>query len=172
MKITLFNAISVNGYVARENYREDFLSDYDWKTFCNLAKKFGCLILGRKTYEIAKNSKDFNFNDIKNVKKIIVSKNRKFADKNNICFATSPKDAINKSKLSGFKETLLCSGGNLNSEFMKLNLIDNLILNIDSVIIGKGIKLFNEKNFDVNLKLLKIRKLNKNIIQFYYKVIK
>ena len=34
MKIILYMAQTMNGIIARENYNEDFLSDINWKVFC------------------------------------------------------------------------------------------------------------------------------------------
>ena len=39
MKISMYMAATVNGIIARENGKEDFLSDYDWDIFVKLAKK-------------------------------------------------------------------------------------------------------------------------------------
>ena len=168
MKITLFMAMSLNGIIARDNYKEDFLSDYDWNVFCKEANEIGCFVMGRKTYEIITKSKDYNLNKIKNVVKIIVSRNE--SHKNKFYFAKSPKESINLAKKFGFKNILLAGGGNTNSEFMKLNLVNEIILNIDPVILGKGIRLFKEDNFESKLKLIHIKKLKYNIIQLHYKV--
>ena len=37
MKVILYMAMSLNGYIARENGDEDFLSHENWNTFCELA---------------------------------------------------------------------------------------------------------------------------------------
>ena len=74
MKVILYMAMSVNGIIAKNDYTEDFISDYDWQVFCKIANKIGCFIIGRKTYEIITKSKDYNLNKVKNVKIIVVSK--------------------------------------------------------------------------------------------------
>ena len=172
MKVVLFNAMSVNGIICRNNGKEDFLSEINWKTYCKLSNRFKCLIMGRTTYDKLRKSKNYNLNPIKKVKKIIVSKNKFKQTNNNIFFVKSPKEAINKVRLLGFKEALLCSGGNLNTSFMKQNLINELILNIEPIIIGDGIKLFKKSYFQKRLKLLQIKKLNKEIFQLHYGVIR
>ena len=172
MKVILFNAMSLNGIICRNNGKEDFLSDINWDTYCKLSNKLKCLIMGRITYDKLRKSKKYNFNPIKKVKKIIVTKNKFNQINNNIFFVKSPKEAVSKAKLLRFKKVLLCSGGNLNGSFMKLNLVDEIILNIEPVIVSDGIKLFKESNFQKKLRLLQIKKLNKEILQFNYKVIR
>src|SRR3989344_4911187 len=118
MKIISYNAISINGIIAREDYTEDFLSDLDWKIFCHLSKKYKCLIISKKSYDLIKKLEDLNFLNIKNIDK----------------------------------------------------LINEIILNIDPVMVSKGINLFQQDKFEVKLKLLKNKRLKKGIIQLNYRV--
>ena len=73
MKIILFMATSLNGMIADKSGSEDFLSDTNWQTFSDFAKKHGCFIIGRKTYEAVQKWPDYNFNDIDARLKIVVS---------------------------------------------------------------------------------------------------
>lgn len=170
MKIIAYNAMSVNGIIARKNYREDFLSDLDWKVFCNLVKRIRCLITSRKTYDIIKKSKDFNLNDIKNIDKIIVTKNKYIKSIKHNYYVNSPKEAVEKAKSLGYKKALLSGGGIINTQFMKKKLVNEIILNIDSIIIGEGITIFQDYKFEAKLKLLKIKRLAEGILQLNYKV--
>lgn len=159
--------MSVNGIIARENYKEDFLSDYDWDVFCKMANKIGCFIVGRKTYDRITKFKDYNLSKIKRVKIIVISK-KSFKDFKNFYFVKSAKEAVSKAKKLGFKLVLLGGGGNINSEFMKLSLINEMFFNIDPVILGKGIRVFKDLNFEKRLKLMGIKRLNGGIIQIHY----
>lgn len=170
MKITLFLAMSANGIIARENSGEDFLSDENWKMFCKLVEETGCLITSRKAYGTVKQWKDFNFDKI-NAKKIIVSRNKSLKLKDNYYLASSPKDSIKKVQELKFDKAILSSGSELNRSFMDTGLINNIILNIEPAILGRGIKLFSNKNFYTKLKLLSLTK-RKGIVQLRYKVIK
>lgn len=170
MKVILDMAMSVNGVIARKDFTEDFLSEYNWKVFCKFANKIGCLIFGRKTYEMITNPKEYDISPIKNVYKIIVSKNKSLNNKNKFFFVKSPKEALIMAKELGFKEVLLAGGGNINSEFMKLNLVDEIFLNINPTIVNNGIKVFGEPNFENKLKLLGIKKLEDDILRVHYKI--
>lgn len=170
MKIIAYNAMSVNGVIARKNYREDFLSELDWKMFCNLVKRIRCLIISRKTYDIIKKLKDFNLKDIKNIDKIIVTKNKHIQSIKHNHYVNSPKEAVEKAKNLGYKKALLSGGGIINTQFMKKKLVNEIILNIDPIIIAEGIRIFQEDKFEAKLKPLKIKKLAEGILQINYKV--
>lgn len=83
----------------------------------------------------------------------------------------SPLELVKSLEKQGYKEMLLVSGENLNSEFMKSNLITDLWLTIEPKIFGKGKSLMSVENFDVRLKLTSIKKLNrKGTLLLKYKV--
>ncbi|AJF62770.1 MAG: Bifunctional deaminase-reductase protein [archaeon GW2011_AR20] len=172
MKVILDMAMSINGIIARKNFTEDFLSEGNWEVFCKFANQVGCLIFGRKTYEMLTNPKEYDILPIKNVYKIIVSKNKSLRNKNKFFFVRSPKEALRMAKKLGFKEVLLAGGGNINSEFMRLGLVDEIFLNINSVIVNNGIRVFGESDFEHKLKLLEIKKLKEDILRLHYKVLK
>ena len=167
MKVILFMSMSVNGFIARENNDEDFISDNNWGTFVDLTHKTGCLIWGRKTLEVVKDWEESYLNQLNGIKKIIVSNKKLDLDKD-YELANSPKQALEILKKSGYTEVILCGGSINNSSFAKENLIDEIIFNIEAVIIGKGIPIFCSDSFDLNLKLKEINKISKNIIQLHY----
>ncbi|MBI4170671.1 MAG: dihydrofolate reductase [Candidatus Aenigmarchaeota archaeon] len=172
MKVILFMAMTINGIIARENDKEDFLSDRNWKQFCALAKDVGCFVIGRRTYEVVKSLyKDYNFDDI-DADRIIVSANPNFDPGDGHIVANSPKDAVRKASSKGFRKIILTGGSTLNSAFIKAGLIDEIIVDIEPAILGKGVKIFAEADFYKRLKLKRIKKLPEGIIQLHYEVIK
>ncbi len=152
MKVVLYMAMSVNVYIARENGDEDFLSHQNWETFCNIAKKCGCFVIGRKTYEaVQKWDEEYNFDTIKDVDKVIITRNKNFKASESYMIASSPIDAINKLKAKDFNKILVTGGATINSAFMKEKLIDEIILNVEPFVLGKGILLFSEDEFEYKL---------------------
>jgi segregation and condensation protein B len=147
MKVTLFMAMTANGMIARDDNKEDFLSDRNWTTFCQLAQQAGCFVIGRKTYEIVQSFyENYNFDDVKSAR-IVVSRMKKFQPVDGYLKASSPRDAINKAIEKGYKKLLLTGGSELNSSFFQENLIDEIIFNIKPAVLGKGISVFAEKYF-------------------------
>ncbi|HLM83723.1 MAG TPA: dihydrofolate reductase family protein [Candidatus Bathyarchaeia archaeon] len=171
MKVILFMAMSVNGYIARENGDEDFLSNKNWETFCSLAKKYGCFVIGRKTYEaVQKWDEGYNFDSIEAVDKVIITKNKDFQVGNKYIIANSPADAVGKLKGKGYDKILLTGGATINSAFMKERLIDEVILNVEPFLLGNGIPVFSNEDFENKLKLQSSEKLDDGIIQLRYKI--
>ncbi|MBI2669091.1 dihydrofolate reductase [Candidatus Woesearchaeota archaeon] len=168
MKVILYAAQTVNGIIARENYDEDFLSHKNWEVFAELAEDTGCFIAGRKTYEEVKKWKDDNFDSLK-ARKIIVSRSKTPKLAAGYISARSPKDALHHASELGFTNVLLAGGGTLNSAFMKAGLVDEIIINIEPYVLGKGIRIFSEETFENKLRLMNVKKVN-GIIQLQYKV--
>lgn len=172
MKIIMFMAMSVNGIIARENGDEDFLSHDNWIEFAKTCNEIGCLIWGRKTYE-AVIRWDRNYLDVmKKVKKIIVSSDPNIQLDTRFIHAISSQDAINIAQKSGFQSVILTGGSTNNSSFAVKHLIDEIILNIEYVILGKGIPLFKPEIFQLDLELIGTKKVSNRITQFRFKVYK
>lgn len=166
MKVVLYMAMTLNGYIAKEN-NETPWSDEEWQSFSKFVKEVKNIIIGKNTYEIMK--KDDELSKIGNPFTVVVSK-EDFAHNSNFAIAKSPKEALKILKEKNFAKALVAGGGILNASFMKDKLIDEIYLDIEPIVFGKGIKLFADEEFDIKLHLLKIRKLTKNIIQLHYKI--
>jgi len=55
---------------------------------------------------------------------------------------------------------------------MAEKLIDEIYIDVEPRVFGRGIPLFNGNDFDANLKLLETKKLSDNEIQLHYQVLK
>lgn len=170
MKVILYMAISLNGIIARENNEEDFLSHNNWITFVELAKQCGCMMWGRKTHEIVKTWEEQYFKDIEGIKKVIVSSDTSYDPGQGFERVNSPEEALKKLSAAGFESVIVTGGSGLNTSFAKAGLIDEIILNIEPVVIGKGIPLFAPEEFDLKLELQETKTISDNIIQVNYKV--
>jgi len=72
----------------------------------------------------------------------------------------------------GFKSVVLSGGATVNAQFLKENLIDEIILTIEPKIFGKGVSLFEEVPGEKNLKLLEVKRINDDSITLHYQVVK
>lgn len=163
-------AISLNGIIATNDYKEEFLSHENWNEFVTAVQKRGCLIWGRKTYELVKEWPESYLKPFEKITKIIISSDNKFKLDDGFTLANSPEQAIEILKEKGFEEVILTGGSTNNSAFAEKNMIDEIILNIEGVVIGNGIPLFKPSDFQLKLKLLSTSKISNNIIQVHYKV--
>ena len=172
MKIILFMVISINGYIARIDKNEDWISNLNWLEVVRLAKKYGNIIWGRKTIELVNSWDSKYINDLKGVQKVILTNKTSFVDTYDTKYVHSPEKALNYLKMKNFKIALLDGGSTNNTAFAKKNLIDEIIINIQPYILGKGIPLFKPDDFEMNLEFMGIKKLENGVKQLHYRVIK
>jgi dihydrofolate reductase len=163
-------AMSLNGMIASKNGDENFLSETNWESFAELAKQRGCFIIGRKTYEAVQKWPDYNFDDIDAKLKMVVSTNTDLKLDPPFIAVSSPQEAVEKAASMNFEEVLLTGGSTINSVFLGENLIDEVILDIEPAIIGSGVPLFAEKDFEKRLSFIDSVKIADDILQVRYKV--
>lgn len=72
----------------------------------------------------------------------------------------------------GCERVTLAGGSILNCAFVMAQLINEVILNIESVIVGRGIPLFATEDVDLKLQLEHMRQVNDRIVQLRYTVLK
>lgn len=171
MKVILYMAMSANGIIAGPNNEEDFLSHYNWEVLCDLAKKHGSFIWGRKTYEIVQDwEEEYMTEEMAKAVKVVVSRNKSLKLAKGYVLANSPQQAIKILASKGFKSTVLTGGARVNSSFGKAGLIDEVLLNVEAVFVGRGIPLFHPEDFEIKLKLKDIQRKQNNIVQLRYEV--
>lgn len=171
MKVILYMAITINGFIAKENDDASFVSEIEWDSFRNMIKSTGNMIIGSRTYEIMRDDEEFK--NLENIRVLVVSENTNFKTiTNNHSAIKSPKDALAILEKEGFDNALVAGGGTLNASFMEENLVDEIYLDVEPVVFGKGIRLFRENDFEAKLKLLETKKLSDSEIQLHYQVLK
>jgi dihydrofolate reductase len=171
MKVILYMAISLNGIIAGKNNEEDFISHDCWSAWLELIRKHGSMVWGRKTHQVVKTWPKAYFDDIKGIKTVVVSRDRDYIVGPGFELANSPQAALKTLEKQGFKSVILSGGSRLNSAFAKLGLIDEIILNVEPVIEGKGIPLFKPDIFELKLELISMKQSKGKTIQLRYKVV-
>ncbi len=160
-------AVSLNGIIATEDYNEDFLSDQNWEVFLSLAEEKGNIIVGRKTYESVKSwGPQYDLDNIEGITKVVLSHSD--SQSNKYMTAISPEQAVALLEQNKFSDVLVVGGATVNTAFIQANLIDEIILNIEPVVIGKGIPLFAASDFEKKLSLKEMKQLDNGIVQLRY----
>lgn len=172
MKVILWMAMSLNGIIAREHNEEDFISHDSWLAWLEDIRSVGCILWGRKTHQIVKTWGEQYFQDLKGISCVVVSTQVDYKVDDRFILVQSPQDALEKMRKSGFSRVILTGGSMLNSSFAQLNLIDEIVVNVEPVIVGKGISLFNPSLFDLKLELIEIKKSKGRTIKLRYRVLK
>lgn len=153
-KIILNLAISLDGFIASEDGTYEWIvGDGDHKL--NTGKHdFNKFLEGVDTVVMGKNCYDQNMHlEYKN-KKVYIATSQKLQDKENIHFINGDicKVILEEKKKAG-KDIYLFGGGVLVDHFIKADIIDEYIIGIIPIILGKGRPLFLQNNPTVKLHL-------------------
>lgn len=156
--IVYYVACSLDGYIAGEN---DDISAFAQsgngvdKYLADL-KNFNVTIMGRKTYEFG-----YQYGlkpgqaAYPHMEHHIFSDSLTFDDKaENVHIEAISLDRVNEIKSNATSDIYLCGGGQFAAWLLENDLIDRLIIKLNPIIIGKGIKLFGESSKSANLELL------------------
>lgn len=153
-KIILNLAISLDGFIASEDGTYEWIvGDGDHKL--NTGKHdFNKFLEGVDTVVMGKNCYDQNMHlEYKN-KKVYIATSQKLQDKENIHFINGDicKVILEEKKKAG-KDIYLFGGGVLVDHFIKADIIDEYIIGIIPIILGKGRPLFLQNNPTIKLHL-------------------
>jgi len=165
-KIILYIAISLDGFIAKEDGNIDWLTKYENigedYGFKEMYDKIGIVLVGGITYR--------QIEDAYKGKEVYVfsrTKTRQKAD--NIHFVSGDvKKIVNNLKLENNKNIWLVGGASLVNQFLSADLIDEYIITIIPTLLGKGISLFQGKNHESNLKLSNVKSFDSGLIQLHY----
>jgi len=170
MKVILYMATTLNGVIAKFDDSADFLTKEESASYVSKVKEAEALIVGKRTYGILSQQPEFQEFLKAGVKIVAIShSNFELKDPNHEV-AHSPTEALEI--LKEFKTVILAGGGITNASFLAENLVDEIYIDIEPAVLGKGIPLFNGPDFDRPLKLLGTKKLSENEIQLHYEILK
>lgn len=167
MKVTLYMAMSIDGFIAKKDGDSDWVSPVDTANFEAKITEKGCIVLGRRTFDQYRGE----LYPVKGIANIVLTRNTSKGEEiEDTTFVTSPSDALKTAQDKGYSEVLLIGGGRANGSFLKENLIDEIFLSVHPLILGDGIKLFENCETKLDLEFLDERKLEEGLVQMHYKV--
>lgn len=172
-KLVLFIATSLDGYIATTNDSLEWLFQVEGEGdngYSEFYETVDTVMMGRRTYEwlLRQELEEFPY---KNKECYVFTRSSMEKDENVTFINEEIFPFINKLKHQEGKNIWIVGGGNLLHPFMKEKLIDELIVTIAPVIIGKGIPLFQEGDYQVNLSLKSTRTFNQ-FVELHYDVIR
>jgi len=169
IKTILYMGMTPNGYIAKEDGDSEWASEEDLRGFFENSRKAGNIIMGKNTYVEALKQGYFPFPEALNVVMSHDEIENKWGDNVTITSAT-PKEVLNMLNSKGFKTAFLAGGGAINASFMKDELVNEIYLDVEPLIFGKGIQVIAPADFECELELLGVKNLNKDTVQLHYRV--
>jgi dihydrofolate reductase len=165
IKVTLLMAISLDGKIAKDSYHfANWTSKEDKKHFLKISKEYGLIMMGENTFKTLPGTLPNRLNVVFSCKKNLKEeKDLKYVE-------GDPEKVLKELEDLGYGRALLCGGTFLNSQFLKKQLISDLIITIEPKLFGQGLSLF-DTSVDYSLELKELKKINKNSLTLKYKVI-
>jgi dihydrofolate reductase len=168
-KIKLFIASSLDGFIAKEDGGVDWLPHSGDSGYDHFYKSIDTVLLGNKTYEQIltfgkypyKDKKSFVFTRSLNQKKKIEK----------VEFTSEVVKFTKKLTSSSGKDVWLLGGAEIVSTFLNFKFVDEIILSVIPVVLGKGIPLFKNINQEINLELRKTTEYEE-LVELRYKVLR
>ncbi len=158
-------AMTADGKIARSSdHFPDWTSKEDKKMFAETTKKYGVVIMGESTFKTFPKPLPDRLNVVftleKNPPKI---ENVKWV-------SGEPEKVLEELERGGYESAILGGGANLNAQFLKKKLIDEIWLTIEPKIFGDGLGVFGG-DFNINLNMINIEKINEDSVVVKYKVL-
>ncbi|MBF0467302.1 MAG: dihydrofolate reductase [Desulfamplus sp.] len=186
MKVILVMAMTLDGKIARHSMEPvNWTGKADKRKFVKITKEAGAVIMGSTTFDtIGKILPDRkNIVMTRNPIRLAIDSNHsgtvqnlnrnsrttgngilEFTDK-------SPEEILKSLEKEGFESAALIGGSIINGLFAKENLIDEVYITLVPKLFGQGLSLF-AADFDINLELSEMEKIDENSILLKYNVIK
>jgi dihydrofolate reductase len=171
-KLILFIATSLDGYIAKPNDDLSFLSivhkegeNYGYSEFID---SVDTVIMGRKTYDhVMSLVQEFPHVDITTY---VMTTTPRANKGKTIFYNSSLKELVIKLKSENGKNIFCDGGAQIINQLLEDQLIDEMIISIIPIILGNGIRLFNDGLSEQKLSLISSKQFDTELIQIHYKL--
>jgi dihydrofolate reductase len=174
VRIKLYIACSLDGFIAREDGSIDWLNEYENNTktdygYSEFYASIGTVLMGRKTYEQVLGFGKWPYED----KKVYVFTRQKepLKREENVEFISEDiGEFVRHLKKESEKDLWLVGGAQLIKVFLKENLIQDFIIFIVPIILGSGIALFDHIGKEIRLTTGNLEKYENGLVRIDYKI--
>jgi dihydrofolate reductase len=167
-KIILFIASSLDGYIARENGDIDWLPESGASGYDDFIKSVDTVIMGKRTYDQVLTFGDYPYKDKKSY---VLTGNNDCSKDENTEFVNDAEKLVKDIITNSGKDIWLIGGAEVISIFVNLGFVDEIILSIIPIVLGKGIPLFKNIEKEVKFELIKTIDYDA-LVELHYKILK
>lgn len=172
-KLCLFIACSLDGYIAKPNDDLSFLKlvekngeDYGYNDFI---ATIDTLIIGRKTYDWVNNNIGTTHYDNGDRDVYVISRTPLTNVGRTIFYSEDLKNLIVRLKSQPGKNIYCDGGAEIINSLLKEDLIDEMTISIVPVLLGDGIRLFQDNRPEQNLEFNSSKSFDTGLVQIHYK---
>ena len=178
MKISVYIATSLDGFIARENGDLDWLpgsegqsdgEDYGYQQFMD---SVDTLVMGRNTYEMVLSFGKWPYGE----KRVFVLSSQEIEISEFLAGIVESRSSslaklVDELRIAGAQHIYI-DGGNTIQGFLNAGLIDEMIITRIPVLIGSGIPLFGTLDHDQKLRHIQTSSFANGLVQSKYEVLK
>ena len=175
MKIIWSPALTLDGYIAKEDGDSDWVSEQDGEDFTKLIQECGAVVVGRTTYEQygAEGDEAAIFPVPGATTFVYTRKPLEQKVRPGVAYVSgTPQEVVAMLEKRGLQRAVLAGGGKTNGAFAAAGLIDEVIVNIYPLIFGEGVPALGGVSCRLSLKLLGRQRLPGGIIRCHYQVVR
>ena len=161
-KVVLYIAASLDGYIATNEHKLDWLFAVEGEGdngYSRFLETVDTILMGRVTYDWIMEHENGAF-PYRGKECFVFTRADKAADENVTYINGDIVRFLADLKSKNGKKIWLVGGGDLLSSFIREKRVDEIIINIAPVLIGKGIPLFMKNEFETALTLKGINRFN------------
>lgn len=172
-KLSIFIATSLDGYIAKPNDDLSFLKlvekeaeDYGYAEF---TANIDTIILGRKTYdyvlkEIGNSHYDNGQRDV-----YVITRTARPSVGRTIFYTGKLTELVQQLKSDSGKDIYCDGGAEIINELLQHDLIDEFIISVIPIFVGKGTRLFKDNRPEQQLELVHVKSFETGLTQLHYK---
>lgn len=172
-KLSLFIAMSLDGYIAQPNDDLSFLKTVEREGedygYANFASTIDTLIVGRKTYDYVLEKIGASHYDNGQRDVFVITRTKRPSAGRTIFYSGNLTELVKRLKsLEG--KNIYCDGGaEIINELLGDYLVDEFIISIVPVLVGGGTRLFKDGRPEQQLELLNVKTFDTGLTQLHYK---
>lgn len=164
-KAVLFIAMSLDGYIADRGGNVDWLGGQDsgvenMDVYSEFVRDIDTILMGWNTYHQVTtrlSPAEWVYADFTTY---VVTHHRMNSTEQIRFTGEDPAGLLRRLKSEGGKDIWICGGANLAQQCMRAGLIDQYYISVIPTLLGSGIRLFQDMETEIPLKLLKTQTYN------------
>lgn len=171
-KISLFIAMSLDGYIAKPNDDLSFLKlvekegeDYGYAKF---NETIDTLVIGRKTYDYVQKELGASHYDNGQRAIYVITRNQRPTVGRTIFYTGNLPDLIKRLKSENGKNIYCDGGAEVINELLKHDLVDEFIISVIPILLGNGTRLFKDGIPEQTLEFITAKTFETGLTQLHY----
>ena len=171
MKTIVYIGTSLDGFIARKDgdidWLTQFANDEAIRAYEKFMSRIDAIVIGRGTFEKVLTFPSWPYNKEVFVLSTSIKEVPEIAREKVTVLSMNPKELLSYLSSKGFSGIYI-DGGNVIQQFLKEDLIDELIISKVPVLIGKGIPLFGDLDTDLQFKHIRTIVSSNELVRSYY----